>query len=104
MLTSSPPELLEALASALLDEERARAAVREARVRQASALRQLQADGMTWSVIAHRVSRTQGRVLPVHERLRLAERLRKRACARKLVPADLAAAPGATASAKLPSA
>ncbi len=86
-------DLIADLVQALLDEEAARGSAREARARQAELLRALRAEGIRLGVVAHRVARARGMVLPVGERLRLAERLRKRAsrmggsCSDQTVPA-----------------
>jgi hypothetical protein len=67
------------LVLALSDEEAARASVRDARARQADALIALRAAGLSIRAVAHRVARARGLTLPIGERLRFAERLRKRA-------------------------
>jgi len=66
------------LVQALLAEEKARGEVREAVHRQALALRELRQLGMPASTVAHRVAHARGLVLALPDRLRLAERLRKR--------------------------
>jgi len=78
-VTERPNDLIADLVQALLDEETAHGTVREARSRQAELLRALRTAGVRLGVVAHRVARARGTVLPVEERLRLAERLRKRA-------------------------
>jgi len=92
-------DLLAALAEALLDEERARGQVRSALARQADILRQLRVLGLPDSTVAHRVASAQGITLPLAERLRMAERLRKRRSRRTGRPVDLAGADGLTPSA-----
>jgi hypothetical protein len=72
-------DMIADLVLALADEENARGSAREARARQAEALRALRAAGLRHGEIAHRVVRARGAVLPMEERLKLAERLRKRA-------------------------
>ena len=82
------------LAQALLDEERARDEVRAVLNRQADLLRLLRSEGMTLPEVAHRVVRARGLVLPIAERLRLAERLRKRVSRRTTRPPNLAGSHG----------
>lgn len=78
-MPASADDLIADLVLALADEEGARCSLRAARIRQAELLRALRAEGIRLGVVAHRVARARGMVLPVGERLRLAERLRKRA-------------------------
>lgn len=96
-------DLVADLARVLLDEERARAGIREALRRQADLLRQLRVLGVTVTSVAHRLAVARGEALPVAGRLRLARRLRKRAereTARRL---DLAQAVGLITPATPPS-
>lgn len=72
-------ELVAKLAQALLEEEGARKAVREALRCQALLLGQLRREGVTTTTIAHRLAAARGMALPVADRIRLARRLRKRA-------------------------
>lgn len=89
-----PASLLDALAQALLGEERARAEVRAALARQADLLRQLRGLGLPATRVAHRVAASWGVSLSVSDRLRLARRLRKRAERETSRRADLAGAHG----------
>jgi hypothetical protein len=66
------------LFQALLAEEKARDEVRAAVHRQAVALRELRRLGLPPSVVAQKVATARGLVLGLPDRLRLAERLRKR--------------------------
>jgi hypothetical protein len=85
--------LVDRLVAALLDEEQGRRAVHEALTEQGSLLRELRAAGVPATRVAHRILAARGVALPVRDRLRLAERLRKRAW-RTLRPVDLAASHG----------
>jgi hypothetical protein len=78
-VTDRADDLIADLALALADEEEARCSLRTAQARQAELLRALRTASVSFGVIAHRVTRAQGAALPVSDRLRLAERLRKRA-------------------------
>jgi len=91
------------LAQALRDEERARDEVRAVLNRQADLLRLLRSEGMTLPEVAHRVVRARGLVLPIAERLRLAERLRKRVSRRTTRPPNLAGSHGPAPSSIAPS-
>ena len=86
------------LVQALLDEERARGEVRAALNRQVNLLRQLRAEGLPLTLVAYRVSRARGLALSVADRIRLGERLRKRASRRTCCPLDSAATDGQAAS------
>ena len=99
----APAALLDGLAQALLDEERARSSVREAMCRQADLLRQLRNLGLPATRVAHRVAAAGGTALPLADRLRLAARLRKRAWRGTTRPADLARAGGLPAIPASPS-
>jgi hypothetical protein len=87
-------DLVADLARALLDEEHARAELRATLDRQADLLHQLRAEGLTLPVVAGRVLRCRGLVLPITQRLKVAERLRKRAARRTTRPLDLVGAHG----------
>lgn len=87
--------LIDQLARSLLAEEEARRSVRDALREQATLLRELRGEGLALGRIAHRLGRALGHALSVRERLRLAERLRKRAArARTDRPPDLAVTHG----------
>lgn len=72
-------DLIADLVLALDDEKEARCSLRTAQGRQAELLRALRSAGLRFQVIVHRVARARGIVLPLDEKLRFAERLRKRA-------------------------
>lgn len=72
-------DMIAELVLALLDEESAREKAGDARAKQAELLRSLRDHGLRLTAVAHRVSRARGWLLPVADRIRLAERLRKRA-------------------------
>jgi len=93
-VTAGATALVDRLVRVLLAEEEARRAVREALREQAELLRELRAAGLPASRVAQRVALARGIVLPVRDRLRLAERLRKRAWRGTHRPRDLAAAHG----------
>jgi hypothetical protein len=92
-------ELIAALVEALRDEERARREFRASLRRQAALLGQLSSLGLPTSTVVHRVARAQGLTLGLRERLRLAERFRKRRWRGTRCPADLGAAHGQSPSA-----
>jgi hypothetical protein len=71
-------DLIAELVQALLDEEAARDRAGEARTKQAELLRSLRERGLRFTSVAHRVSRARGWLLTTAERVRLADRLRKR--------------------------
>ncbi len=96
-------DLIADLVQALLDEERARREVRAALRRQAELLHALRSEGFPATLVAHRVTSARGAVLPVRERLRVAQRLRKRALRETSRPAILAGAHGLTTVATSPS-
>jgi hypothetical protein len=81
--------LLDSLAHALLDEERARAMVRDARRRQAGLLQQLRRLGQPATRVAHALGAARGEALSVADRQRVARRLRKRAARETARLADL---------------
>ncbi len=96
---ASEAALVDRLVAALFGEEEARRAVGDALREQARLLRELRAVGLPASRVAQRVALARGLVLPIEDRLRLAERLRKRAWRGTRRPADLALPHGQTASA-----
>jgi hypothetical protein len=91
-------DLVSGLFQAMLDEERARAELRVALSRQAALLRELRTSGLPLTVVAQRIARARGVVMPIGERLRLAERLRKRVARRTTCPANNVAPHGQAAS------
>ncbi len=86
--------LIAELVGALIAEERARQAVRAALREQGRLLHSLRAAGLPAGAVAHRVAAVRGIALPVRDRLRLAERLRKRAWRGTHRPVDLTGAHG----------
>lgn len=86
--------LLDDLAKALLDMERAKVDVRAAARRQAELLCQLRRLGVPATRVAQRIAASRGEVLPVAERLRFARCLRKRAERETARRADLPGAHG----------
>lgn len=95
--------LLDDLAQALLDEERARSEVRAALGRQAALLCQLRSLGVPATKVAQRIAAHRGQVLPVADRLRFARCLRKRAERETARRADLPGAHGLQHSPTAPS-
>jgi hypothetical protein len=93
-VASGSASLLEQLVRSLLTEEQTRSALRNALREQGRILRELRATGLPTTTVAHRISAARGIVLPVRDRLRLAERLRKRAWRGTHRPVDLASAHG----------
>ena len=89
-----PPPALADLLVALRDEDSARAALRDALHRQAVALWELRRAGMVTSTIAAKVAKARGETLDLRHRLKLAERLRKRAWRGTHRPVDHAVADG----------
>lgn len=83
-------DAMERLSRALVDEDAARAAMRDARQAQAAVLVELRALGVPSTIAVHRIARMHGTALDVGARLRLAECLRKRAQRRTHCPAELA--------------
>jgi hypothetical protein len=75
---ASAAGLVDRLVAALLEEEEARRAVRDALREQAELLRELRAAGLPASRVAHRVALARGLVLKIEERQRFAARLRQR--------------------------
>ena len=100
---SAAHALLDDLAQALLDEERARAEVQAAVGRQADLLRDLRRLGVPATRVAQKVASSLGHPLPVGDRLRLARRLRKRAERETARRADLVAPSGHLVIAASPS-
>ena len=96
-------DLLDDLARALLDEERAREEVRQAMARQATALGRLRDLGVPATRVVQRVAATHGMALAVGDRLTIARRLRKRAERETSRRAELRRPHGLTASAAAPS-
>lgn len=70
---------LQALAAAMRAEEDARSAVRSAMADQARLLAELRELGLPTTRVVHRVAADRGLILPVADRLRFAECLRRRA-------------------------
>jgi hypothetical protein len=101
MADSNDP--LAALVEALLAEDGARREVRGALREQARLLRELRALGLPTTIVAHRVAVARGIALPIEERVRLANRLRKRAWRGTRGPTDLPGLDGLTPIAASPS-
>jgi hypothetical protein len=93
-VTTGATALIERLVLALRAEEQTRSALRDALREQGRILRELRATGLPATTVAHRIAAARGIVLPVRDRLRLAERLRKRAWRGTGRPTDLAGAHG----------
>ena len=89
-MTTGATALVDRLVLALRAEEQTRSALRDALREQGRILRELRATGLPATTVAHRIAAARGIALPVHDRLRLAERLRKRAWRGTHRPVDLA--------------
>jgi hypothetical protein len=83
-------DAMERLSRALVDEDAALTAMRDARQALVDVLIELRALGVPSTTAVHRIARMHGTALDVGARLRLAEALRKRAQRRTRCPAELA--------------
>jgi hypothetical protein len=92
-MSQEADDLIAELVQALLDEEAARGRAGDARARQAELLSNLRQQGLRLTAVAHRVSRLRGWVLSIPDRIRLAERLRKRATRNRADRSDRNAEP-----------
>lgn len=101
---TSPQDPVTTLWAALRAEDDALAAAAQARAQQAQLLHELREGGLPTTHVAHRLATYWGTPLSIRDRLRLAERLRKRARRGTRRPALLPAPHGLPAEAPIRSA